>query len=64
MTDNISLKYTLECALFKRSLHDAVRELKQLGLVGYVSGKEVRRLICTIKRALESLSYAGHHPSA
>ncbi len=51
MTDNISLKYTLECALFKRSLHDAVRELKQLGLVGYVSGKEVRRLICKIKRS-------------
>ncbi len=55
MTDNISLKYTLDCALFKRSLTDAARGLKQLGLVGYVSGKEVRRLICKIKRARKPL---------
>jgi len=51
MTDNIAIKYALDCALFKRSLTDAARGLKQLGLIGYVSGKEVRRLICKIKRS-------------
>jgi len=51
MTDDIELSYTLDTALFQRSLTDAANELKQLGLVGYVSGKEVRRLICKIKRS-------------
>lgn len=51
MTEDISLSYTLDCALFQRSVTDAANELKQLGLVGYVSCKEVRRLICKIKRS-------------
>lgn len=55
MTDDIELSYTLDCALFQRSLTDAANELKQLGLVGYVNGKEVRRFICKIKRSRKKI---------